>query len=115
MIMFLMFDCSKFELSKQKTAKWSLISVSTIPVSNSESIILFVNIYVVNYCCASFVTLVILFISGKILFCKTRLKMSRTIVFQELSKEFILKPPAQNICLSCNYVNKHFYIIQKRL
>ena len=75
------------------------MSVFTMPLCNGESMILFVNMWSITVALV-FVTLVGLFMAGKILFWKARLKKSLTIVFRE-SKKFILKSSAKNICFSC--------------
>ena len=56
------------------------MSVFTIPLCNGESMIVFVNMWSIIVALV-FVTLVGLFITGKILFWKARLKKSWTIVF----------------------------------
>ena len=53
----------------------------TIPLCNGESMIVFVNMWSIIVALV-FVTLVGLFITGKILFWKARFKKSRTIVFK---------------------------------
>ena len=57
------------------------MSVFTIPLCNDESMILFVNMSIIL--ALVFVTLAGLFITGKILFWKARLKTSWTIVYRE--------------------------------
>ena len=56
------------------------MSVFTIPVCNGECMIVFVNMWSIIVALV-FVTLVGLFITGKILFWKARLRKSRIIVF----------------------------------
>ena len=58
------------------------MSVFTIPLCNGESMIVFVNMWSIIVALV-FVTLVGLFITGKKLFRKARLKKSRTIMFRE--------------------------------
>ena len=58
------------------------MSVFTIPLCNGECMIVFVNMWSIIVALV-FVTLVGLFITGKILFWKARLKKSRTIMFRE--------------------------------
>ena len=57
------------------------MSVFTIPLCNGESMIPFVNMWSIIVALV-FVTLVGLFITGKILFWKVKLKKSQTIVLR---------------------------------
>ena len=57
------------------------MSVFTIPLCNGESMILLINMWSIIVALV-FVTLVGLFITGKILFWKVRLKKSQTIVLR---------------------------------
>ena len=76
--------------------------------------IVFVNMWSIIVALV-FVTLVGLFITGKMLLWKARLRKSWTIMFQELFKEFILKSPAKNICFFCrlNFLRRIFILSKK--
>lgn len=72
-IMFLMFDCWKLIFSKQNTTKPSPMSVFTIPLFNSEFMVLFINMRWTIFAIVS-MSLAGLFITGKTLSWKARLK-----------------------------------------
>ena len=86
---------NKLVFIKVNTAKWWLISVFIIPLCTSESIMVLVSTWSI-IAPLDFVTLVGLFTRGKTPFWKIKLKKSRTFLFIEYSKEFMLRSPTKN-------------------